>query len=494
MKKKSRLSGMPRHEKRGSQDDSRKTSSSSASSIDVSREESKPVLGRASSVRVSMPKIVQHKPTVKLVDPEIQTNQSTQRLEVLPTVEEAQATIERSGSIGSQYSTETEKAEQVNPPNTGNTLHSVEASINQAPSLNRTMSSPLPGISRRVTIRPADLVIRNHPNSKSFRESIVTTPYPPRTSFDNDSTEEKEEPKKVVFKDARDRFPSPERPEVLFLELCIGNHPSARRTIEIQIGDRTSFDDEILFRKIRTAYQTQLLGSTRQSFLLLRQISRISGECDSADFVRHFENPSIGHRRKTWINWLRSNNTKRPSVRRIDDLNRLSSVRQSPRHSSWAEKRMSTASDASSFNFVYSPAMPRLPFLGRHENAKLASPNPAHVDPDSPSWQVDESEVKVASIMLHHQYRLGMIALLTLLVVLQAGLAAALWIVFGVPGTRPGMDGKVVGKATFDETDVTSWKGNAPGRVLTGVVIGIVCLLVGALAEAVVVWGSARLL
>lgn len=261
--------------------------------------------------------------------------------------------------------------------------------------LSRAISAPARHPARRVTIRPADLFI-NHANNdhKLFRESIVSTPYPARqnslvefedqpapevvtpsrqlrrsrpltnNSKDGRSTEDKSQrggfgvgadedskekdlPPKIPlstkstisggsgFVTARsDRFPSPVAPEVLFLDLRLARHPSARVTVEIEINDKTTFDDEQLFTIIRKTYDTKLLGFVR-GFLSARRLSHASlssasgtdninihrsspgtwhghgqhpatGSIDGVDFAQHLLHPDLGHRRKVWLLWLRN--------------------------------------------------------------------------------------------------------------------------------------------------------------------------------------------
>ncbi|KIX99782.1 uncharacterized protein Z520_04418 [Fonsecaea multimorphosa CBS 102226] len=140
-----------------------------------------------------------------------------------------------------------------------------------------------------------------------------------------------------------DRFPSPSAPEILFLDLRLARHPSAQVTVEIEVSDRATFDDEQLFTIVRDSYVTKLMGRTRWWFCartlegastgtdiitqqgfsrgmglpfwqsgLQQQIGAGAGngngaEFDGADFVRHVLNPRVGRRRKMWLLWLRNN-------------------------------------------------------------------------------------------------------------------------------------------------------------------------------------------
>ena len=609
-------------------------------------EDTRLVVGRASSVRVSKPQIVQHKPT-KLSKPHDCSKSHSRsdshsslkaekklghRSEKLPStpeeselrdcsgraapvilegfeVEQAAASRGSSRTItppssesnkDGEGASSTASVERAKTPPSANTLHSIRLSIvspqgsldsgrasqqtfEPAPlqALERTMSSPLPlpgkGLSRRVTIRPADLIINNHNIHNSFRESIVTTPYPPRMSTDTSSMdfEEKDEKRKAQkskklkgketqqlsfpyvaneasLRGAKDRFPSPERPEVLFIDLNLFSHPTICTTIEIQIADKGTFDDELFFQQIRIAYRKQLLGLRRLAFTLVRRICQVSvtapanhnpAEFDSIDFVKHFQNPRLGRKRKVWVIWLRSKSprsaapavaithTNGTPVRQIDNLHRLSLRTRLPGHSqrltvnkshntnkdidtTKEDKRLSTTSDASSFHFVYSPAVPWLPSLSCNGGPTPAlnpiSPT-ANVAVDSPcrsffwpsnlssssasrSGNTAEGEaVRLVTISFHHEFRAVAIALLTLFVVFQAVLASVIWIIFGVPGTRPGMDGpqETVGSLAMINTD---WRVDSRSRVLTGVVIGLVVLVIGGLIEGALVWGSWLLL
>ncbi|KIW47025.1 uncharacterized protein PV06_02638 [Exophiala oligosperma] len=294
--------------------------------------------------------------------------------------------------------------------------------------LSRAISAPVRN-SRRVTIRPADLILTQTNNDhKLFRKNIVSTPYParhssigeideivaanaggrkpsresnskskgstssklsrslrrsrstrkkslsstsPSTKVDLDSNTEKQpqhsfsdEPLAEKDKTApeiplstkpvlggasstpakSDRFPSPVAPEVLFLDLRLARHPSAKTTIEIEITDKTNFDDEQLFTLIQKSYRSRLLGVARRLFSArvlsyasfgtdLATISTattpprrnwypgsplpaltpgVGGgvgthEIDGTDFVKHLHNPRLGRRRKMWLLWLRNN-------------------------------------------------------------------------------------------------------------------------------------------------------------------------------------------
>lgn len=651
-------------------------------------EDVSPVLGRASSVRVSKPQIVRHKssfnarksklqgqglarsdshslakverisrlqPDMLLITPEESARRpssddtclippkdsNTEQPTTVSPQPTGSATLPPPTNKRGLDAPTHDEIDFAHPPPTGNTTNTIQSvhptivnpdtpSIDKAQvlndaevvperGLNRAFSAPLPtprGSSRRVTIRAANLIINHQNPTTSFRESIVTTPYPQRRASDqmsvdfvsnfddknlnsnSDDTKEAKESEDKVLRavsfnqsfevnnasrrnSGKDRFPSPKRPEVLFIDLSLLNHPSARTTIEIQVTDKGTFDDELLFQQIRTAYSRQLLGLPRLLLTLVRNVGYATvtsplnydaTEFNNIGFTQHFHNPRRGRKRKAWVIWLRNNNPRYAAsvtaipttavknsdtnhissngtpVRQIDNLNRLSlrthPLFSSAHHSRTSSrnkslhtdrdinnidptKRFSTASDASSFNFVYSPAIPRLPFLNsRHENQPALSASHANSPvtfaaaaaaalPGSGSpcrsffWpssfsstshfrgtgsnQDSENEVKVLTVSFHHQYRVGMIAALTVLNVLFAVLAATIWVVFGVPGTRPGMSGHVDERlGQYDGSGY--WEADARARVLTGVVVGIVVLLTGTLIEGGLVWGARVLL
>ncbi|OAP56392.1 hypothetical protein AYL99_09571 [Fonsecaea erecta] len=123
-----------------------------------------------------------------------------------------------------------------------------------------------------------------------------------------------------------DRFPSPSAPEILFLDLRLARHPSARVTVEVEVSEKATFDDEQLFTLVRDSYVTKLMGWGRRWFCARTLEGASTGimqpctgaafwhglqhngaEFDGADFVRHLLNPRVGRRRKMWLLWLRNN-------------------------------------------------------------------------------------------------------------------------------------------------------------------------------------------
>ena len=264
--------------------------------------------------------------------------------------------------------------------------------------LSRAISAPISQSGRRVTIRPSNLVIgRTATDSSTFRESIVSTPYPARQNSiteeeetssqanqtssghgyrrarplsdqtEVDSEQEKDDESDIPINEKppivpistkpsvmptttrSDRFPSPVAPEVLFLDLRLARHPSARVKVEVEIVDKTTFDDEQLFKLIQKTYNSKFHGLVRGLFSASR-LSHASlapsssssspssspsihgyydgrpsngygyghghghgdwhgqqpSTIDGADFIRHLLRPRLGHRRKVWLLWLRN--------------------------------------------------------------------------------------------------------------------------------------------------------------------------------------------
>lgn len=275
--------------------------------------------------------------------------------------------------------------------------------------LSRAISAPARHPARRVTIRPADLVI-NHANNdhKLFRESIVSTPYPARQNSmvefedqpapevvtprrlrrskpllsakkelispgskskkekandEGEAVREKDQSPRIplstkptvssghsvggLVTSKSDRFPSPVAPEILFLNLRLARRPAARVTVEVEINDKATFDDEQLFTIVRKACSMNLLGIAR-GLLSARHLSHASlsnvaganddihmhrrsnpntvtwyghgqhtatGAIDGVDFARHLVHPALGRRRKIWLLWLRNQQYTGPSSR-----------------------------------------------------------------------------------------------------------------------------------------------------------------------------------
>ncbi|KIV94788.1 hypothetical protein PV10_02520 [Exophiala mesophila] len=298
--------------------------------------------------------------------------------------------------------------------------------------LSRAISAPISQSGRRVTIRPSNLVIgRTATDSSTFRESIVSTPYPARqnsiTEEDEtssqanqtssghgyrrarplsdqtevDSAEEKDDdldisinekppivpistkPSIMPTTSRSDRFPSPVAPEILFLDLRLARHPSARVKVEVEVVDKTTFDDEQLFKLIQKTYNSKFHGLVRGLFSASKlshaslapsssssspssspSIHGYSGSgygygyghgdwhgqqpltIDGADFIRHLLRPRLGHRRKVWLLWLRNQ----------QHVHRGGRITASPRHRSRLSNDDSPADSTVSPVFSFMPS------------------------------------------------------------------------------------------------------------------------------------------
>lgn len=677
----------------------------SESEDSVDNDDTAPVMGRASSVRISRPQIVQHALSVSRRStssagrdpPSTQGETSNSRNSTLPTMpEEPLQTLTSNEEIladpreilnDKSPNAARQRATTIASPTslvdsrhyvrrqststsfdfdeglrTGDTLRSQNASLSEASegavtdatprsdSANDTTASVVPtkpeilgvdlprsnsiaspksGLSRRVTIRPSDLITpSNMQGASSFRESIVTTPYPPRPmderrSSESDSANSMTFPTEAApagttghksastFPDddirttqvngqpgrtvnimpptpgERDRFPSPSRAETLFLDLGLAAHSTARITLEIEVIDKSTFDDEELFLQIRRAYFRQLLGARRWPFCLFRKVDQVLVSSDSmglfgdvtrtkpfdaVDFTKHFLHPSSGNRRKTWTAWLRSHNphtsrrysesqsmryvqAQMPSSpnrvlsngKEIRHISNIKSLRSRPTselpllsHSDQPSSNTTQIPDthrtnstkapsrshsrASSFNFIYSPLIPRLPFLrpspGHSRTTSAHTTFPVLLQPES-----DEKSGRTVSIVFHHRYSVLACSLLTLLVILSGLISATIWIIFGTPGSRPGEEtytpvvvpigsspgstsrpvagnntigvsaSSTVGPGSFGiEYVKADWRVDARARVLTGAVIGLVIFLIGSAVECGLILGGRVLL
>lgn len=302
--------------------------------------------------------------------------------------------------------------------------------------LHQTISAPGPHHSnRKVTIRPSDLVIADsHGDHRMFRDQVVSTPYPARKGSVANPEEALAEKKLPTLLEEKDRFPSQDRVEVLVLQLAAARHAGMKKTIAIEITDKGTFDDAQLFKAIQKAYLQDLLGPARRVFSA-RQLSHVTFSndvsFDAADFIKHLKEPKIGHKRKGWLLWLRQHQPY---------------VADSPQD----RKRDSYAS-------YYSPSSnPRMPF-------QRSFPQPPKV-------------------VLHFDFSILAIAMAVLVSVLLSCLATMLWVLLGVPG--------------FDNRDLLGrdWRQDAEGRVLTGLVLGILVLSLSSLGSAVWIGGSYVLL
>lgn len=311
--------------------------------------------------------------------------------------------------------------------------------------LHRTISAPpLPHQNphRKVTIRPSDLVIADsHGDHRLFRDQIVSTPYPTRTDSVANLEEALAQRKGLAtLPEEKDRFPSPDRAEVLVLQLAAARHAGLKRTTAIEITDKGTFDDAQLFMAIQKLYSRDLLGPARRVFNA-RHLSHATFSndlsFDAEDFIRLLKYPKSGHKQKSWLLWLRQH-------QRI-----VSDIPQDLKRDSYAS--------------YYSPSsIPRMPF-------QRCLPQPPKV-------------------VLHFEFSILAIALAVLICLLLSCLATMLWVVFGVPGLDAGSS---VSSMSLTERN---WRQNAEGRVLTGLVLGILVLSLSSLGSAVWIGGSYVLL
>ena len=343
--------------------------------------------------------------------------------------------------------------------------------------LSRTISAPaLPNRNpnRHVTIRPADLVIHHADHDhKLFRETIVTTPYPPHLNsptaekkgeeFKTPSSTLPPEPAVSILPSLpltskTDRFSSPtSADEHLFLTLSLSCHPSASTTIEIIIpsASATTYDDQALFTAIRSAYNTHLLGGTRRFFSSRTLSHAMPGtsdmHLDSFDFIAHLSNPVLGLKRKGWLIWLRN---QQPVPKRASSLfSSATSPVDSALHQPHSAGHHSTASGGN--NNYWSPSsVPRMPFMK----------SPSHAFPPQ--------------LVLHYRFALLSIFVAAFFILLLSVLSTILWVLFGYPGQHAGA--APLG-ATLGPTVNASghWQTDAQLRVLTGLVLGMSVMAFG---------------
>lgn len=109
--------------------------------------------------------------------------------------------------------------------------------------------------------------------------------------------------------------------------------------------------------------------------------------------------------------------------------------------------------------------------------------------PSTPSYHhPTHSSAGPPTIFLHHTFSLRAILTVSLLLILISILATVFWILFGYPG-RSAASGNGMTEVGGQEF-VVSWKRDAQARVGVGFVIGVVVVLLGAVAEIGWVWGS----
>ncbi|KIX03392.1 uncharacterized protein Z518_06944 [Rhinocladiella mackenziei CBS 650.93] len=450
--------------------------------------------------------------------------------------------------------------------------------------LSRAISAPVRNSGRRVMIRPADLVTdRANHDHKLFRESIVSTPYPARQSsireidevpaapeaktaqqprrakrLSNHKEDESEEEDK--YSDAKeqneknsgkadqppeiplstkpvsssapttsksDRFPSPVAPEILFLDLRLTRHPDAGVTVEIEITDKTTFDDEQLFAIVRNAYTNKLLGMSRRFFCARilsyasvadhlspnlgvipsprrdrgywrgGQAAAMAADIDGGDFVKHLLQPRHGRRRKIWLLWLRNHQRHESSTTSSFARRSRMVPPGSPRHApaspvfSFAHSRNCSSGNHNDS----SPSMETAPnsALGIGSRSNLSvKPSVALRTESLAAVSSRHSHVPVQTgpptLYLHHTFSVRKILAGLLTTFFLAVSVAVMWIVFGPPGRRADQGN---GTTTSEGKEYTlSWKRDAQGRVLVGLVLGILVLDLGLVTEAVWAWAS----
>lgn len=310
--------------------------------------------------------------------------------------------------------------------------------------VHRTISAPpLPhqNPNRKVTIRPSDLVIAGSwGDHQLFRDEVVSTPYPTRKgSITNPEDAFAKKRGVVTLSEGKDRFPSPDRAEVLVLQLAIAQHAGSKKTVVIEITDKGTFNDHHLFKNIRKAYSTDLLGPLRRVFSA-RQLSHATFSNDlsfnSEDFIRHLKQSKNGRKRKASLIWLRQH---QPVV--SDSL-------QDHDHDSRAS--------------YYSPSsIPRMPF--------------------------QSSPLQPPKVVLHFEFSILAIGLAVLACLVLSCLATMLWVLFGVPDFDVGSVGSII-------SPERNWRLDAEGRVLVGLVLGIFVLFLTSLGSAMWIGGSYVLL
>jgi hypothetical protein len=298
-----------------------------------------------------------------------------------------------------------------------------------------TSAPPLPfhHPHRKVTIRPLDLEAAGE---YQLRQSVVSTPYPERAgslAADVISPLSAVASAKVAqnlpsTSEERDRFPSPARPEFLYIEFAVARHPSMTTLVQIKIEDRSTHDDEALFKVLQKSYSQTLLGLVQclVTARVLEAVTFTDPTFDATSFLRHLNSPKLGHKRKTWLIWLREH-----------QVNSKAST------SNGSEKSVSLFSPAST---------PRMPFFKMHKTHPR--------------------------LTFHFEFSLVRIAVVVTGIIMISGLATIFWVLFGVPRIRPTQGHHNLGML------VEKWQLDAQGRVLTGLVLGVFVALLGALGGA----------
>lgn len=403
--------------------------------------------------------------------------------------------------------------------------------VNKANKLHRALSAPpLPSkrvkdLRRKVTIRPLDTITANQLNNghhNMLKESVVSTPYPSRaTSLDEPHitrgiesakpggpvlpgvAEAPEDSQKAPM---RDRFPSVVTNEVLRIEVSIARHPLDALTIEIPVEDRSTFDDKELFTQLRASYY-QMIGVRRRC--LPRKISFVSCSCTKAvqnfsprDFMSHFRTPEIGHKRKTWLLWLRSTQPKNVSHLQATPLERAISAAPGSPDSQICDFTLQTTPNTA-MTVLNNPATPKdtspIQTQSVVNGTFLASPStlmsPDKEKPNETTAQsgAEDIEANHASNVIadmesiprrwtglpvftfHHSHSIHLLLLALALTCLLSATATIFWILFGVPGKSAASGNTHGGRRQMG----WRWQEDAQRRVLVGFVFGIAVFLAG---------------
>lgn len=360
--------------------------------------------------------------------------------------------------------------------------------------LHRAVSAPPAPYrrNRKVTIQPVDMEVIHTANGKKlFRDSIVTTPYPSgRKSLLGAGDHEKSPD---ATKDANPASLSTEKPssqspttsqmsppEILVLELAVANHPQLTKMITIPIHDRSTFDDKALFASLRHTYNHTLLGFARR-YLSARALSNatfifptITTSFDTADFLNHFQNLQSGHKRKTWLQWLRKHQ---------------------PRHASATSSP--TTSNKPNPPYFSSKGAPR---TAAFVDPRTPPPPPSGSNFSSPISPSGRQPPAIPKIIFDHTFAPLRIGVAISIVILLTILTTMLWVLFGVPGVSAAAKGTqevaVNGAGGGGEVVLGDevWKVSAQKRVLTGLVMGMMVFLMGAAGVGGWVGGSVGVL
>jgi hypothetical protein len=89
--------------------------------------------------------------------------------------------------------------------------------------------------------------------------------------------------------EARDRFPSPLRTDVLHLELAVARYLSITTLVKIIVEDRSTYDDEALFKVFQRSSTHTLLGPS-QYFMTARALWIVTFTdplFDATSFLQH---------------------------------------------------------------------------------------------------------------------------------------------------------------------------------------------------------------